>query len=94
MTLILADRVNVFEGIIEDLSQGHVPNFFAERGWNAEWKYNKKGVIKNVLIGAALLGCYVALSSSKKKKNKAKRKLEAKVKSVKKDIKDKVAKVA
>jgi len=72
MTLILADRVNVFEGIIEDLSHGHVPNFFAERGWNAEWKYNKKGVIKNVLIGAALVGGYIALSSTKKKRRKAK----------------------
>jgi len=72
MTLILADRVNVFEGIIDDLSHGHVPNFFAERGWNAEWKYNKKGIIKNVLIGAALVGSYIALSSTKKKRKKAK----------------------
>ena len=72
MTLILADRVNVFEGIIEDLSHGHVPNIFAERGWNAEWKYNKKGVIKEALIGAALIAGMIAFSSTKKKRRKAK----------------------
>jgi hypothetical protein len=72
MTLILADRVNVFEGIIEDLSHGHIPNIFAERGWNAEWKYNKKGVIKELLIGAALITGAIAYSSAKKKRKKAK----------------------
>ena len=80
MGLILADRVNMVEGLIDDFRNGHVPNIFAERGWVAEWKYNKAGVIKNVLIGAALIGGYIALSSGKKKK-KAKA-LKAKVKNV------------
>ena len=48
MTLILADRINAIEGIIDDLRRGHIPNIFAERGWNAEWKYNRKGLIKKV----------------------------------------------
>jgi hypothetical protein len=72
LPLILADRVNMVEGILDDLRHGIVPNIIKERGWNAEWKYNRQGVIKNVLIGAALLGGYIALSSSKKKKKKAK----------------------
>ena len=42
MTLILADRVNIVEGIINDLKNGIVPNLFAELGWKAEWKYNRK----------------------------------------------------
>lgn len=42
MTLILADRVNMIEGIIEDLSEGHVPNIFSEMGWKAIWKHDKK----------------------------------------------------
>ena len=71
MSLILADRVNVVEGIINDLAHGHVPNIFAERGWNAEWKYNKKGVIKEALIGAALIAGMIAFSL-KKKRRKAK----------------------
>jgi len=48
MTLILADRINAIEGIIDDLRHGHIPNIWAERGWNAEWKYNRKGMIKRV----------------------------------------------
>ncbi len=36
MTLLLADRVNVVEGVIDDFSKGIVPNIFAERGWTAE----------------------------------------------------------
>lgn len=80
--LILADRVNVVEGVIDDIKHGHFPNIFAERGWNAEWKYNKKGVIKEVLIGAALIAGAIAFSSNKKKR-KAKR--------LKKAIQSKVA---
>lgn len=54
LSLIMADRVNVVEGIVDDLARGHVPNFFAERGWSAEWKYNRKGAIKRIAIGAAI----------------------------------------
>lgn len=71
LTLILADRINAIEGIIEDIQRGHVPNIFAERGWQAEWKYNKKGVIKNVMIGAAVVTAIALLSSNKKKKRKS-----------------------
>src|ERR687884_1988248 len=34
LPLMLADRVNVVEGILQDLMKGHVPNVFAESGWN------------------------------------------------------------
>ncbi|HET8854386.1 MAG TPA: hypothetical protein VFM60_00570 [Salinimicrobium sp.] len=43
--LILADRIAIFEGIIDDLKHGKVANFFIERGWKAEWKYNRKGFL-------------------------------------------------
>src|SRR5688572_20324187 len=52
LPLILADRVNVVEGIVDDIKQGQVPNFLAERGWNAEWKYNRTGLIRKAMIGA------------------------------------------
>lgn len=61
LPLILADRVNVVEGIVDDVKHGHVPNILAERGWNAEWKYNRKGVVKKALIGAAIATAVVAL---------------------------------
>jgi hypothetical protein len=60
MSLLLADRVNVVEGVIDDLKHGIVPNFFAERGWTAEWKYNRKGAIKTLAIRAAVATAVVA----------------------------------
>lgn len=36
LPLILADRIGVIEGYIEDFSKGTVPNIFAERGWKSE----------------------------------------------------------
>jgi hypothetical protein len=45
---------------IIDLYPVSATNIFAEKGWNAEWKYNRKGLIKNVATGVALLlhWCY------------------------------------
>lgn len=68
MTLILADRINMIEGIIDDIKHGHIPNIIAERGWTAEWKYNKKNVIKNVAIGVFVVSALIAFSSAKKKR--------------------------
>lgn len=68
LPLILADRVNVVEGIIDDLKHGHVPNIFAEKGWKAEYKYNKKGLAIKVLTGVAIVSALVLLSRSKKKR--------------------------
>lgn len=52
MTLLAADRVDVIEGIIEDLKAGHVPNIFAEMGLKAELKYNRPALIRRALYGA------------------------------------------
>lgn len=67
LTLIMADRVNVVEGIIDDLAHVHVPNIFAERGWNAEWKYNKAGLIKKIVVGVAVTAIAIALLTRKNK---------------------------
>jgi hypothetical protein len=69
-TLVLADRINVIEGIVEDIKNGHIPNIFAERGWQAEWKYNRKGVIKKAVIGVFIASAAIAFFSSGKKKKK------------------------
>lgn len=67
MTLILADRVNAVEGILEDFSKGTIPNIFKERGWSAELKYNRPGFIKSavtcLLVGTAI----VAIASRRRK---------------------------
>lgn len=71
LSLIAADRVNAVEGIVDDLKHGHIPNIIAERGWKAEWKYNRKGVIQKAVIGAVIIGAAVALLSQNNKKKKA-----------------------
>lgn len=67
MTLVLADRINMIEGIIDDLSHGYIPNFFKERGWNAEWKYNRNGMIRNIAMWtgglASAFGLYMLLKN-------------------------------
>ena len=68
--LILADRVNMVEGIIDDLKHGHIPNVFAERGWKSEWKYNRKGLVTKVAAGVVVTAVAVVLYSRKNNKMK------------------------
>lgn len=60
LPLMLADRVGVVEGVLDDLSHGHVPNIFGELGAKAEWKHNRKSLVTRVLIGAVLASAAVA----------------------------------
>ena len=61
LILLAADRVNVVEGIGEDLAKGKVPNVLAEMGIKSEWEHNKAGLAKKVAIGAAVVGTAVYL---------------------------------
>jgi hypothetical protein len=56
LILLAADRVNVVEGLLEDLAHGHVPNVFAEMGIRAEWKHNRAGLVRKALIAGAVAG--------------------------------------
>lgn len=67
LTLILADRVNMVEGIADDLKKGHIPNIIAERGWTAEWKYNRKNFMEKVALGTAITAGLVMLLSLRRK---------------------------
>ncbi len=53
LMLLAADRINVGEGIIDDLAQGHLPNVFAEMGGRAEWRHNRAGFVKKALVLSA-----------------------------------------
>ncbi|HRO43234.1 MAG TPA: hypothetical protein PL009_10395 [Flavipsychrobacter sp.] len=66
LPLILADRVNMVEGLVDDLKQGIIPNIWKERGWNAEWKYNRKGFVQKVVVAAAITTVAVMLLSGRK----------------------------
>src|ERR671912_2301308 len=73
LPLMLADRVGVVEGYLDDLTRGHVPNVFAERGWKAEWKHNRKSLVTRVVVGAALAAGAVALLTRRKDVSSAKK---------------------
>lgn len=68
LPLLLADRVNAIEGIVDDLKHGHVPNIFAERGWQAEWKYNRKDFVQKIVVGTAIAATAIWLLSRKSRK--------------------------
>jgi hypothetical protein len=59
LPLLIADRVDVVEGILDDLVHGHLPNIFAEKGYKAMWKHDRKGlaisVATTVVVTAAVL---------------------------------------
>jgi hypothetical protein len=59
LLLLLADRVNVCEGLVEDLARGHIPNLYAEMGGRAELEHNPKGAARKAAMGVAALALLV-----------------------------------
>jgi hypothetical protein len=59
LPLILADRINMVEGIFIDLAHGRIPNIFAELGWRAEWKYNRPRFLLRVALEFLVLAAVV-----------------------------------
>jgi hypothetical protein len=66
LPLMLADRVSVVEGVLDDLKHGHLPNVFAERGWKAEWKHNRTSLVRRILVRVFLVSASVAYFSSRR----------------------------
>jgi hypothetical protein len=60
LPLMLADRIGMVEGILGDLRRGHVPNIFAELGWKAEWKHNRRNLLLRNLLRAGLVAGAIA----------------------------------
>lgn len=56
LLLMFADRVNVVEGLGQDLREGHIPNILGEMGIRAELKHNPVGLATKVLVVAGILG--------------------------------------
>lgn len=61
--LVLADRINVVEGLIDDVLHGTVPNPFAEKGLKSEWDHNRPALIRTVVISALVTTAAIALLS-------------------------------
>jgi hypothetical protein len=61
LMLIAADRVNMVEGIVDDLRHGHVPNVLAEMGIRSELRHNPAGLVRKALITTAVVGGIMVL---------------------------------
>ncbi|RCH55311.1 hypothetical protein DJ568_09015 [Mucilaginibacter hurinus] len=66
LPLILADRINVYEGIIDDIKKGHFPNILAERGFKATLKHNPKKIIRQVITGVVAVMVIKSMFKSNK----------------------------
>ncbi|HEX8329484.1 MAG TPA: hypothetical protein VF629_18245 [Hymenobacter sp.] len=65
LPLLAADKINVVEGIIEDISKGTVPNIWAEKGYNAQWKHDLSGMLVKIATAAAVTAGLVYLALPK-----------------------------
>jgi hypothetical protein len=61
LILLAADRVNVGEGLVDDLVHGHVPNIFREMGGPAELRHNRAGALRKVAVATAVTGLAIYL---------------------------------
>jgi hypothetical protein len=60
LTLMVADRVDVGEGVVADLATLRGPNIVREMGLRSEWRHNRAGFIGKVAVtGIGLLALYV-----------------------------------
>ena len=65
--LVVADRVNVVEGIIDDFLHGTVPNIPKEKGCKADLEVNRAGLAQKVLVAAAVTTAVVLLMTRSKR---------------------------
>ena len=56
MLLLFADRVNMVEGLGQDLKRGKIPNVFAEMGMKSEFKYNREAAMQKVVVASVVAG--------------------------------------
>jgi hypothetical protein len=67
LPLIIADRIDSMEGVVSDIAKGHDLNLLSQRGWQAEWKYNRESVMTKLIVGAAVTGFLLTFFVVRKK---------------------------
>jgi hypothetical protein len=65
MTLMFADRVNVVEDLVKDITQLRVPNIPKEMGFKSELKYNPAGLSRKIAIAGLCVAAFVAYTRSR-----------------------------
>ena len=66
LPLMLADRIGMVEGVVDDLAHGHVPNIFGEMGLKAEWKHNRTRLVGRIVRRMVLISAAVAYVASRR----------------------------
>lgn len=61
LMLMGADRINVVEGVIDDLAHARVPNIPGEMGIRSELQFNKRGFAKKAAVVTALSAVAIGL---------------------------------
>ena len=56
LMLMAADRVDVVEGVVQDLARGRAPNIPAEMGIRSELAHNRTGLLQKTIISGAVVG--------------------------------------
>ena len=56
LMLLAADRVNVVEGLVDDVAHGHIPRLYAETGGRAELKHNPAAAARKAAALVAVAG--------------------------------------
>ena len=72
LPLILADRIDMLEGVVADFSKGNVPNIPKEIGLKSEWKYNREEFLFKTAAGIFITGALLMLLFSSDKKTDTK----------------------
>lgn len=61
LMLMGADRINVVEGVIDDLAHARVPNIPGEMGIRSELQFNKRGFAKKAAVVTAMSAVAIGL---------------------------------
>jgi hypothetical protein len=67
LMLMGADRINVVEGVVEDLATGKLPNVPGEMGARAEWAHNKRGFVIKAAATVAVTAALLSLVGSRRR---------------------------
>lgn len=62
LMLMGADRINVVEGVVQDLGKGKIPNIPGEMGIRSEYAHNKRGLVTKLAVAGAVTAVLVGLS--------------------------------
>lgn len=69
LSLLFADRINVVEGLADDLRKGRIPNIPKEKGWGARWKYERRKTVTKIACCTGVLLLAILYSKNRKSRS-------------------------